>query len=95
MGAALVWRAGSVDLYLNTIEINMDRLTSIGKALDEISWEWLSDNYPVLATAVEEAVKLNVTPDEVRRYVMWHVDRYEIALRCEQAARHLRGDDGS
>ena len=64
-------------------------LASIGKALDEISWQWLSDNHPGLAEAVEDAVSLHVTPGRIRRYVILHTDRYELALRCEQAARYL------
>ena len=64
-------------------------LAAIGSALDEISWQWLSDNYPNLAEAVQDAVSQQVTPDKVRRYVMCRTDRYELALRCEQAARYL------
>lgn len=64
-------------------------LTAIGKALDEISWWWLSDNFPRLAEAVQYEVERGAEPGQVRRYVMLQTQRNELALRCEQAARWL------
>lgn len=64
-------------------------LQAIGDALDEISWEWLSDNYPRLAEAIKTEAERGATPDQVRRYVMQQTQRLELALRCEQAARWL------
>ena len=68
-------------------------LAVVGEALDEISWDWLSDNFPALAEALQTAVMENgVTPERIRRFVMGKVQRYELALRCEQAARWLLGN---
>jgi len=53
------------------------------------SWEWLSDNHPLLAEAVEAAVNDGAESHEIRRYVMQRTQRFELALRCEQAARYL------
>jgi hypothetical protein len=64
-------------------------LADVGQALDEISWQWLSDNFPRLAEAIQGAVEGGAEPDGVRRYVMVRTQRYELALRCEQAARWL------
>lgn len=64
-------------------------LSLIGKALDEISWEWVSDNYPLLAEAIKTETGRGASPDQVRRYVMQQTQRLELALRCEQAARWL------
>jgi len=64
-------------------------LTAIGEALDGISYQWLCDNHPRLAEAIETEVRMGATPDIVRRYVMRQTQRLELALRCEQAARHL------
>ena len=69
-------------------------LSVIGKALDEISWLWLADNFPGLADAIQDAVQDGVDSDQVRRYVMARVHRPEIALRCEQAARYLATREG-
>ena len=60
-------------------------LTAIGSALDEISWYWLSDNFPRLAEAVEVETTKGADPVQVRRYVMRQTQRMELALRCEQA----------
>lgn len=70
------------------------KLNTIGQALDAISWEWLETNYPLLAEAIQRAVDGNTDPAEVKRYVMQHTQRYELALRCEQAARWLIREEG-
>ncbi len=64
-------------------------LSTIGSALDAISWEWLNDNHPQLAEAIETEVARGATPDIIRRYVVQRTQRIELALRCEQAALHL------
>lgn len=64
-------------------------LSVIGSALDEISWQWLNDNHPRLAEAIEVEVARGATPDNIRRYVVQRTQRIELALRCEQAALHL------
>ncbi|MBN1954290.1 MAG: hypothetical protein JW900_04480 [Anaerolineae bacterium] len=67
----------------------MRELTNIGAALDVMSMQWLNDNAPELAEALEREVQLGATPPEVRRYVMQQTQRLELALRCEQAARAM------
>lgn len=64
-------------------------LAGIGKALNEISFAWLSDNRPTLADAIEVAVGRGATPVEIRRFILARTERRELALRCEQAARWL------
>ena len=69
--------------------IKTANLSIIGSALDAISWEWLNDNHPQLAEAIEIEVARGATPDAIRRYVVQRTQRLELALRCEQAALHL------
>jgi hypothetical protein len=64
-------------------------LAAIGHALNSISWEWLNDNHPELAEAIELEVGRGATPEQVRRFVVARTYRNELALRCEQAARWL------
>jgi len=64
-------------------------LTGIAEALNQMSWQWLNDNCPNLAEALAVAVDRDVTPEDVRRFVMHTTERRELALRCEQAARWL------
>lgn len=66
-----------------------EKLETIGQALDEMSWRWVSDQHPTLAEAIETEVALGAQPEAVRRYVMARTQRLELALRCEQAARWL------
>jgi len=66
-----------------------NELTAIGSALNAISWEWLNDNHPELAMAIEVEVDRGATPYAIRRYVVQRTQRIELALRCEQAASHL------
>lgn len=61
----------------------------VTEALDEISYDWLYDTHPVLAEAIDIAVRQGITPREIRAHVMTQTQRIELALRCEQAARHI------
>lgn len=67
------------------------RLAPITEALDGIGYQWLADNHPELAEAIETAVAAGAGPREIRRHVMAQTGRQELALRCEQAARCLKG----
>jgi hypothetical protein len=64
-------------------------LVAIGQALNEISWEWLSNNHPQLAEAIRTEMEHGATPGQIRRFVMRQTQRLELALRCEQAADFL------
>lgn len=61
-------------------------------ALDRMSFEWLSVNAPDLVVAIEQEVDAGTDPDAIRFLVQRHVgpDREGLALRCQQAARHMR-----
>lgn len=61
----------------------------LSTALDETSWDWLNENLPSIANAVQTAVARKATPTDVRRFVVSRTGRSELAARCEQAARHL------
>lgn len=67
----------------------MTDLEKLGRALDEQSSMWLEETYPTIAEAVAEAVEQGARPEKIKRYVLGHIGRLELALRCEQAARHL------
>jgi len=64
-------------------------LPAVGQALDSQSWEWLSDTLPVLSEAIKTEIGRGATPEQVRMFVLHRTERRELALRCEQAARHL------
>jgi hypothetical protein len=67
----------------------------LGAAMDNESLEWLSDNRPDLADALEAEIIDGATPEMVRRFIMGTYQRPEIALRLEQAARALgAGEEG-
>lgn len=69
----------------------MNQFAELGTELDRESWEWLSENHPTIADAVELTVKRGATPDQVRAFVLRRCgpNRFEFARRCESAARHL------
>lgn len=62
----------------------------IETVLDRLSLQWLNDNQPELAEAIDVAVANGASAGEIRRLVMAQTQRLELALRCEQAARALR-----
>lgn len=68
-------------------------LIAIDQALDAISWDWLSTTHPLLAEAVQTDTRRGAEPDQILRFVMKKTERLELALRCQQAARHLVTSD--
>ena len=66
--------------------------TELEKAVNAESYEWLQDNYPDLARALESEVNRGATPKEIRRYIMEKTERAGIARRLEQAAAHLQAE---
>lgn len=66
-----------------------DPFDRLAAALDEESWDWLSENNPGVANGVSDAVDGGIEASDVRRFVMRQTMRFELALRCEQAARYL------
>ena len=65
---------------------------ALDRALDEESWSWLEEQHPNLAEAVQVAVDRGARPGQIKRRVLMRTDRYELALRCELAARWLEGE---
>ncbi len=59
-------------------------------AIDAEAWQWLQETAPVYADAVALEVKRGHTPDDIRQRFMRLTQRQPLALRLEQAARHLR-----
>lgn len=66
-----------------------NHFVELDQALDAQSWRWLSENEPEIAEGVENAVTKGATAEDVRRRVMRQAQRFELALRCEAAARWL------
>ena len=57
--------------------------------LDRDSYEWMLIQHPKLADAIADEVEAGATPQQIKRRVMIHTGRYELAARCEQCARWL------
>lgn len=66
-----------------------DVMQPLGEVIDEESYEWMMDNRPETAIALRDVVEGGATAAEIRSYVMRQTERKELALRCEQAARHI------
>jgi glucose-6-phosphate-specific signal transduction histidine kinase len=65
-------------------------LTEVEDAINEESWDWLSDNIPQMAKAIQAAViKKNAKPEQIKFKVMQLTFRPKLAMRCYQAASHL------
>ena len=59
-------------------------------AIDAEAWQWLKDAAPVYADAVALEVQRGHTAADIRQRFMRLTQRPALALRLEQAARHLR-----
>lgn len=60
-------------------------------AIDQDAYEWLSVYAPIYLDAIEKEMRSGRTPSDIRQIVSTNIgpDRQALALRCEQAARHL------
>lgn len=72
---------------------NAGPMGSLGEALDAASYDWLVEQYPDIAEAIESALARGATPRQIKHYVLGQTGRLELALRCEQAARHAGRND--
>ncbi len=68
----------------------LQELPHLDQAINEESWQWLDDNAPIYAKAVQKEVANGRTPEQIRYYFMKRTQREAMAMRCEQAARHLQ-----
>jgi hypothetical protein len=59
-------------------------------AIDAEAWQWLQETAPVYADAITAEVKRGHEPGDIRQRFMRLTQRPALALRLEQAARHLR-----
>lgn len=64
-----------------------DRLQA---AADRESYNWLAEERPNYAEAVEGLAAAGAEPAAIRRFLVGLTGRRALALRCEQAARHCR-----
>ena len=67
----------------------MPKLSDLAQVLDAESYKWLAGNHPEIADALKKEVTGGITPDEIKSFVLRYTERYEFAVRCEAAARHL------
>lgn len=67
-------------------------MNDLARALDASSYEWLVSQHPAIAEALDKEVRKGATPAQIKRAVLSHTQRIELALRCEQAARWLVGE---
>ena len=65
---------------------------SLGAELDRESWDYLQENYPSIADAIQSIARKGATPDQFRAYVIryYGINRIELAKRIESAVRHLQ-----
>lgn len=63
-------------------------------AINADAWEYLQNNAPEYAAAVQTAVTNGGKPDEIYRFVLDRVGlwREPTAMRCKQAAMFLSGE---
>lgn len=64
---------------------------ALGDALDRMSYQYLATNAPDLIMAIDTDLRNGMEPEGIRFFVQrWvGVDRENLALRCEQAARYM------
>lgn len=77
-----------------TIHVDMP---AIDAAINQESLDWLWDNSPELASAIQKEIKKGRSPEQVRRHVLNQVGPHRSALawRCYQAAACMQNGGAS
>jgi hypothetical protein len=72
------------------------KVLDLEQVIDQDGYLWLAVNAPAYLTAIQNALTKGETPETIRTYVSQRVgpERQGLALRCEQAARHLQRMEG-
>ncbi len=79
-----------MDAQIQVSDMLIQDMPAIEAAINEESWDWISDNVPVLAEAIQnEITKRNATPKQIRHFVMKSTQRERLAARCYQAACYV------
>lgn len=65
-------------------------MQTLARTLDKESYEWLTGYHPEIVEAIETEVSAGHRPEEIKLFVLRQTARLELALRCEQAARHIK-----
>lgn len=68
-----------------------DAYLELDRVLDQESWDYLNDNYPLLAASIQSSVRQGKSPSDIKRRVVERLGAHREALakRCEVAARYL------
>lgn len=64
-------------------------LPHLAAAINEESWQWLQDNVPMLADALQREVEGGATVDDIRQAAMRMTQRPALVMRLRQAAMYL------
>lgn len=64
-------------------------LPHLAAAINEESWQWLQENTPLLADALEREIEGGATAEEIRQVAMRMTQRPALVMRLRQAASYL------
>lgn len=65
-------------------------MPAVEAAINEESWDWLSDNVPILAEAIHSEITIrNASAKQIKHFVMKSTQRERLAARCYQAACYV------
>lgn len=72
--------------------MQLTEMPEIDRAIWAQSWSYMEENYPALAAALKAEVARGTEPTAIKRHIWLQTQRPALALRCEQAALHLKGE---
>lgn len=67
---------------------------ALQNAFNKESYLYLEREQPEILAAIEAEIANGHTPDEIKRFSLQWTCRFEIAMRCYQAARHIVSANG-
>lgn len=67
----------------------VNSMDALQKAFNAESYAYLEREWPEILAAIEVEISNRHTPEEIKRFALQWTCRFEMAMRCYQAAKHI------
>lgn len=74
--------------------VQQKAMSTLQRAFNAESYAYLEREWPDILAAIEAEIAAGHTPEEIKRFALQWTCRFEMAMRCYQAARHVAGMAG-
>lgn len=71
------------------VTTKVNSMGALQRAFNAESYAYLEREWPEILAAIEAEISNGHTPEEIKRFALQWTCRFEMAMRCYQAAKHV------